>query len=96
VEYRNEMLDALVGRAVLVAHLNAPNLDEEAAEVMAEDMTIGWVEVLKARHSLRVLVGYDGVGVTLRTIEEEPYTFFLPWSAIIQISAAQPGQDAAE
>ena len=96
MEYGNEMLDALVGRSVLVAHLNTPHLDEESAVVMAEDMTRGSVEPLKARHSIRVLVGYDGLGVTLRTIEEDPYATFVPWSAIIQIAAFGPELDAED
>ena len=46
MEYKNEMLDALVGKPVVVGLVKAPDLDEEAVEsMMREDPTFGMTEL---------------------------------------------------
>ena len=45
MEYKNEMLDALVEKPVVVGLVKAPDLDEEAVESMREDPTFGMTEL---------------------------------------------------
>ncbi len=47
VEYKNEMLDALVGKPVVVGLVKAPDLDEDSVESMREDPTFGMTEVVQ-------------------------------------------------
>jgi hypothetical protein len=85
VEYKNELLDALVGRPVVVGLVKAPDLDEEAVETMREDPTFGMTEVVQSVRASFELVGYDGIGVTLRMLVEGERPFLVPWSAVLKI-----------
>ena len=41
-----------------------------------------------ARSAVFALESYDRVGVVLRPITEEPFSLFVPWSAVIELSRA--------
>ena len=47
VEYKNEMLDALVGKPLVVGLVKAPDLDEDSVESMREVPTFGITEVVQ-------------------------------------------------
>ena len=64
MEYKNEMLDALVGKPVVVGLVKAPDLDEDSVESMREDPTFGMTEVVQSVRASFELVGYDGSCVT--------------------------------
>jgi len=85
VEYKNEMLDALVGKPVVVGLVKAPDLDEEVVESMREDPTFGMTELVQSVRASFELVGYDGIGVTLRMLVEGERPFLVPWSAVLKI-----------
>jgi len=87
-EYRNEYLDGLVGQVALVKQLTAPQVDEELLDKFEEDPLTGKVETLRSRTALRMVVGYDELGVVLRPLTEdsEGVSVFVPWSAVIELS----------
>lgn len=85
MEYRNELLDRLAGKPVIVGHLKAPDIDEETAERMRADPMLGRSELVQSLRSSFELVGYDGLGVTLRTLAPGEKPFFVPWSAVLKI-----------
>jgi len=89
-EYRNEYLDGLVGQVALVKQLTAPQVDEELLDKFEEDPLTGKVETLRSRTALRMVVGYDELGVVLRPVTEDPegVSVFVPWSAVIEVSPA--------
>ncbi len=87
-EYKNEFLDGLVGRSVLVRQLTGPALDEEFVATLDEDPTSVLTQPLHSRTAVFALESYDRVGVVLRPITEEPFSLFVPWSAIIELSRA--------
>lgn len=58
MEYKNEMLDALVGKPVVVGLVKTPDLDEEAVESMREDPTFGMTELVQSVHAS---FGYSGL-----------------------------------
>ena len=89
-EYRNEYLDGLVGQVALVKQLTAPQVDEELLDKFEEDPLTGKVETLRSRTALRMVVGYDELGVVLRPVTEGPegVSVFVPWSAVIELSPA--------
>jgi hypothetical protein len=64
VEYKNEMLDTLVGKPVVVGLVKAPDLDKDSVESMREDPTFGMTEVVQSVRASFELVGYDGSCVT--------------------------------
>jgi hypothetical protein len=85
VDYKNELLDALVGKPVVVGLVKAPDLDEEAVESMREDPAFGTKEPVQSVRASFELVGYDGIGVTLRMLVEGERPFLVPWSAVLKI-----------
>ena len=85
MEYKNEMLDALVGKPVVVGLVKAPDLDEDSVESMRQDPTFGMTEVVQSVRASFELVGYDGIGVTLRMLVERERPFLVPWSAVLKI-----------
>lgn len=85
MDYKNEMLDALVGKPVVVGLVKAPDLDEDSVEGMREDPTVGMTEVVQSVRASFELVGYDGIGATLRMLVEGERPFFVPWSAVLKI-----------
>ena len=85
MEYKNEMLDALVGKPVVVGLVKTPDLDEEAVESMREDPTFGMTELVQSVRASFELVGYYGIGVTLRMLAEKEHRFLVPWSAVLKI-----------
>ena len=87
-EYKNEFLDGLVGRSVLVRQLTGPALDEEFVATLDEDPTAVLTQPLHSRTTVFALESYDRVGVVLRPITEEPFSLFVPWSAVIELSRA--------
>jgi hypothetical protein len=84
-EYRNELLDGLVGRPVMASHLKAPPLEDEHVAKLVADPTFGRAELLQSRRGSYELVRYDGVGVTLRLLMPGEPPFFVPWGAVIEI-----------
>lgn len=78
MEYRNELLDELVGKPVIVALLKAPDVDEEAAEKMRSNPMFGRTELVQSLRTSYELVAYDAVGVTLRTLAPEYDPFLVP------------------
>ena len=46
------------------------------------------MQPLHSRTAVFALESYDRVGVVLRAITEEPFSLFMPWSAIIELSRA--------
>ena len=90
MEYRNELLEAWIGKPVVVALLKEPPLDDEHVDMMVDNPTFGRSEPLRsARHSYE-LVGYDGVGVTLRLLVPGARPHFVSWGAIIRIEQGLP------
>ena len=85
MEYKNEMLDALVGKPVVVGLVKAPDFDEDSVESMREDPTFGMTEPVQSVRASFELVGYDGLGVTLRMLVERERPFLVPWSAVLRI-----------
>jgi hypothetical protein len=94
-EYNNEWLDKWVGRRVLVKQLAAPELEEELAEKIREDPRTVRTEPLKSQTGVLELESYDRLGVTLLTLDEDRLRTFVPWSALIEISATG-GEDEPE
>ena len=87
-EYRNEYLDGLVGQVALVKLLTGPQVDDDLLDRFEEDPLTWKVEHLHSRTSLRILEGYDRLGVVLRPPTEDPegVPVFVPWSAVIELS----------
>jgi len=87
-EYRNEYLDGLVGQVALVKLLTGPQVDNDLLDRFEEDPLTWKVEHLHSRTSLRILEGYDRLGVVLRPHAEdlEGVPVFVPWSAVIELS----------
>ncbi len=88
-EYRNEYLDGLVGQVALVKLLTAPQVDDDLLDRFEEEPLTWKVEHLHSRTSLRILEGYDRLGVVLRPPTEEDregVPVFVPWSAVIELS----------
>jgi hypothetical protein len=83
-EYRNEMLDRCLGQWVVIQQLTAPEFDMELTKAIKADPTSAKKELLHSRTAVRELVGYDQVGVALRT-PEHPLQVFVPWSAVLEI-----------
>lgn len=83
--YRNELLDGLVGGPVVLGHLKAPDLDEDAAERMRSDPGAGRSELVQSLRASFELVGYDEVGLTLRHLAPRNAPFFVPWGAVLKI-----------
>ena len=89
-EYRNELLQGLVGHLVLVKQLVAPEADAELYEAMRENLLMGKGQELRSRTATAVLESYDHVGVVLRqptTDPEESVFAFVPWGAVIELSS---------
>jgi hypothetical protein len=55
---------------VVVGLVKAPDLDEEAVESMREDPTFAMTELVQPVRASFELIGYDGIGVTLRMLVE--------------------------
>ncbi len=70
MEYKYQMLEALVGKPVIVGLVKAPDLDEEAVESMREDPTFAMTELVQPVRASFELIGYDVIGVTLRMLVE--------------------------
>ena len=87
-EYRNEYLDGLVGQLALVKLLAAPRVDDDLLEWLQEEPLTWKVEHLRSRSALRILEGYDRLGVILSPPTEDPegVGVFVPWSAVIELS----------
>ena len=85
MEHKSELLDALVGKPVVVGLVKAPDLDEEAVETMRKDPAFGTKEPVQSVRASFELVGYDGIGVTLRMLVEGESPFLVPWSAVLKI-----------
>ncbi len=94
-EYKNEWLDKWVGRRVLVKQLAAPELEEGLAQKIREDPRTVRTEALKSQTGVLELESYDRLGVTLLTLDEDRLRTFVPWSALIEISATG-GEDEPE
>lgn len=73
---------------MLVRQLTGPALDEQSVATLDEDPTAGLTQPLHSRTAVFALESYDRVGVVLRPITEEPFSLFVPWSAIIELSRA--------
>ena len=71
MEYKNEMLDALVGKPVVVGLVKTPDLDEEAVASMREDPTFGMTELVQ---SVRASFGYGGLAAPRWTVHNWPST----------------------
>ena len=74
-EYRNEYLDGLVGQVALVKLLTGPPVDDDLLDRFEEDPLTWKVEHLHSRTSLRILEGYDRLGVVQRPPTEDPKVF---------------------
>ena len=88
-EYKNEWIDQWVGRAVVVKQLVGPDLDEELAEMINENLLNARTTPLASRTAVLMLESYDRLGVTLLTFEEPPFRTFVPWSAVLEISPVE-------
>ena len=75
-----------MGRSVLVRQPTGPALDEESVATLDEDPTAVLTQPLHSRTAVFALESYDRVGVVLRPITEEPFSLFVPWSAVVELS----------
>jgi hypothetical protein len=87
-QYRNEMLDELVGGLVAVTKQATRPPDQEEVNQMVENPTISVRRPLRAEVALQVLESYDQLGVILQTGADPPSRYFVPWSAVIHMSKA--------
>lgn len=88
-EYKNELLEDLIGGLVLAKRLIAPELDEELAERSQEDPSSATVQLLQSITSVMWLESYDRLGVVLRVPAEDSIRNFVPWSAVIELSSME-------
>jgi hypothetical protein len=92
LSYRNETLDGLVGRLVLLGVATAPQLEPEEAEEIGEDPTTSKVGIMQSARTLQRLLAYDAIGITIRLpVDEEEPSVFVPWGAVLRLEAAADG-----
>jgi hypothetical protein len=95
VEYRNEVVEAGIGKLVYVRALGAGGgPDQEQLQELIEDPNKAFSAPLQTATWLARLDGYDAVGVRFRMprdapSEEERRSYFVPWSAILYLEVAE-------
>lgn len=94
MEYRNERLDRLVGQPMVIQYLEGPDPDRESLNKMFEEP--GWAISRNAAASTAVhqLLGYDAIGITIKTLEEGSMHVFVPWGAVLGIYAPTDEDEA--
>jgi hypothetical protein len=75
---------------VIVGRMKAPAWDEEAENKLIEDPMVEKSEPARSLRGIYELMGYDGVGVTLRYLREGEPPFLVPWSAVLEIIGTEP------
>lgn len=93
MEYRNEVLDRLIGTAILIQYKSGPRPEfsypaeeqEERIIDLYETPGKGYERDAKYRISVYELVSYDSIGIVVRSLEEGSVNEFKPWGAIINI-----------
>jgi hypothetical protein len=94
MQYRNELLDSWVGRAVFVRRMYGPaEVSDEQTDQMAGQPGYAIVEPPQALMGFYELVGYDTLGVTLRLLDQGAPFVFVPWGAVLEVSWGAEIQD---
>lgn len=91
-EYKNDLLDNLVGKKVTIMRLVGPVLDNDLVEkILANPLTVR-DQLLHSRTMVCTLRSYDHIGVVVGTVEEEPTWSFVPWGAVIELVSLDPDE----
>lgn len=90
MEYKNELLENWVGLTVIIEHATGPLLQTEEIQKIFQDPGFGYQEPTKHRTAVYKLLGYDGVGITTKTLEEGSSQVFMPWGAVLSIRGEMP------